>query len=211
MTKIFNSARQEMCYWDPTGFFLWMVLVASCGAVNADPANLYFSLGHGFTKAQKTSYGDLFNKYSVIQKGGREERIAVGRTADHFRFELEGSFYKAAYQSKIISSLLRGVQQKISGMGNLYYDFNKSEEYFNPYLGAGIGVSKIKSVLKTNETNIKQAESKFSFQGIAGLKFNLSSDVSVTVDCRYFTTQKPKFQENKQKVKSINFGVMFKF
>ena len=194
-------------------FVLMLLLFASCKSANANSTEFYFSLGYGFSESGKSSVASLSEIAAVKQNKGKEQRGAIGMTMVPLRLELEGSLYKANYRASLITatSLASGSLQRTSVMGNLYYDFSKTGDCVSPFVGAGVGVSKIKHILNVNSETLKQAESKFSFQGMTGLKITVAPNVDVTIDCRYFTTQKMKFNHERHKTKSINVGIMFKF
>ena len=194
-------------------FFLMLLLFASCKAANANSTEFYVSLGYGFSESGKASVAFPSEAAVVKQNKGKEQRAAIGMAMAPLRLELEGSLYKANYRTSLIAatSLTSGSLQRTSVMGNLYYDFSKIGDCVSPFVGAGIGVSKIKNILNINSETLKQAESKFSFQGMTGLKIKVAPNVDVTIDYRYFTTQKMKFNHERHKAKSINLGIMFKF
>ena len=194
-------------------FVLMLLLFASCKAANANSTEFYFSLGYGFSESGKSSVAFPSEIAVVKQHKGKEQRGAMGITIAPLRLELEGSLYKSNYRASLITatSLASGSLQRTSVMGNLYYDFLKLGDYISPFVGAGIGVSKMKNILNINSETIKQAESKFSFQGMTGLKIKVAPNVDVTIDYRYFTTQKMKFNHERHKTKSINVGIMFRF
>ena len=194
-------------------FFLMLLLFAGCKAANANSTEFYFSLGYGFSESVKSSVAFPSEIAVVKQNKGKEQRGAIGMTIAPLRLELEGSLYKANYRTSLIAaaSLASGLLQRTSVMGNLYYDFSKIGNYISPFVGTGIGVSKIKHTLNVNSETLKQAESKFSFQGMTGLKIKVAPNVDVTIDYRYFTTQKMKFNHERHKAKSLNIGIIFKF
>ncbi len=70
-------------------------------------------------------------------------------------------------------------------MGNVLYDIALGLGGLQPYIGAGLGVARI---------NIEGNghDSVFAYQGIAGIAYNISQNLALWLDYRYFATQDPE-------------------
>ena len=134
--------------------------------------------------------------------------FTMGVSAAPFRFTLESS---ASSKRIPDPGVLKYTQQRFSLMGNIYYDFLPGAALISPYIGVGAGVSKFKNTLETSAAMTKQSQSALSFQGISGLKLQLSEQAALTVDYRYCVTPKVNINSNQRKTKGIHLGVLFTF
>ncbi|HVY03214.1 MAG TPA: outer membrane beta-barrel protein, partial [Caulobacterales bacterium] len=75
-----------------------------------------------------------------------------------------------------------------SVMLNGYYDFNKNG-WFQPYLGAGIGAGRV----SVDSFGFTGASTRFAYQGMAGVAFPVSPQLSVDVGYRYFRVNDLKY------------------
>ena len=60
-------------------------------------------------------------------------------------------------------------------MGNVYFDIHTASR-ISPYIGAGIGIA-----------NVVEADTKFAFQGMAGIAYQLHSVTSLIMEYRYMS------------------------
>lgn len=82
-----------------------------------------------------------------------------------------------------------------SAMGNALYDINTGTR-FTPYLGAGVGVARITADNVRPVVGgfvLDDSDTRFAYQGIAGVSYGLTDNLSVAVDYRYFATTNPDF------------------
>ncbi len=153
-------------------------------------------------------------------------------TAMGVRAELEANYRS---DSKANSNALEGTTfgGEASGkthswglMGNLLYDVNTGTP-FTPYIGVGAGMADVKSKVNTfipataattgGFTNFSDSEWVFAYQAIVGVAYNVTNNLAVTADYRYFATQDPKFDGPIGKVKgeyrnhSAMLGVRYSF
>ena len=83
---------------------------------------------------------------------------------------------------------LDGRYRSIAFMGNILYDTNTGTS-FTPYIGVGAGIAQVH--LKVADFSDK--DWVFAYQGIAGVAYNITNNLALTVDYRYFATVDPKF------------------
>jgi opacity protein-like surface antigen len=218
-------------------------LVVSSGAF-AD--NMYVSIGGGMGKISTvTSTRDFpllnkspgltptdINSVKLFFKNSKNIVGAIGYQFGDVRTELAINSLKANYkkfsQDAIYyfpSDYLSGKVAVNSVFLNGYYDFNLNE-VLTPYIGAGVGMAKIKNTLyhyglHSYINGVWTALSTFkadmsqtlpAYQLIAGTKINLTGQLSLTADYRFFSTVNTiKALNNRLKNHSVNVGLMFGF
>lgn len=126
--------------------------------------------GTGFSKLVKTGF-DL---------GGQ-----VGyRFNKNFRAELAASYLRNSLNT--FNGLLQNSSHLNSGlfMANGYYDIDLGSAVV-PFVGAGIGDIYQHGYVNTVIGNVNKSENDFAYQGIAGVAYNVSQNVSVDVDYHY--------------------------
>jgi len=86
----------------------------------------------------------------------------------------------------------------LSTMGNVIFDLPWSFGGISPYLGVGIGVARI--VQDRNAGGLARyvddTDTKFAYQGIAGLSWNFNPHWSLSLDYRYFAAMDPHFKDS---------------
>lgn len=142
-------------------------------------------------QSAKTDY-DL--GYAVSLQGGyswggpRLEAEVTWRSND---FDLKGKGALAG------TNLDGDYVNSIALMGNLLYDIPTGSAW-TPYLGAGVGVAH----LWAKAGGVKETDSLFAYQGIAGLGYNIDQNLTIKMDYRYFATLDPRFNTDVGVVKS---------
>jgi len=89
---------------------------------------------------------------------------------------------------------LGGSYTSLALMGNLLYDFMPYNQW-TPYLGAGAGAAHLTlDSFNALGTPLGSPDDwEFAYQGIAGVKYAVNQNVSVSLDYRYFATLDPSF------------------
>ncbi len=141
-----------------------------------------------------------------------------------FRLELE-----VAYRTNDIDSITSGgarlagatgEMNSLAFMVNGFYDINTGTA-FTPYVGLGVGYARVSadgiSATGLGFTN-GDDDNKFAYQAIAGVAYQLTPEVALTADYRYFATQDPSFRlssgasvDAEYKTHNIMVGLMLKF
>lgn len=82
----------------------------------------------------------------------------------------------------------------LSGMANLWLDYKLRE--LTPYVGFGVGVSRVKfaDVSITNVDIIDDSDVQFAYQLGAGIAYSLNSTIDLTAGYRFFATLEPSFE-----------------
>lgn len=97
---------------------------------------------------------------------------------------------------------LNGEVKSYSFMANLIYDLGSRANTVTPYVGVGIGLSRVKAEIDglnpvaafgLTTIAIDDADLNFAYQGIAGLAFRLADNLFFDVSYRYFASLEPDF------------------
>ena len=218
-------------------------LVASSGAY-AD--NVYVSVSGGIGKVPSISsnrdfplllkspgiYSTDINSIKLDFKNSKHFTGAIGYQFGDMRTEIAVSSLKANYKKftqvgghYLPAHNFSGKISSNSGFINGYYDFDFSG-MLTPYLGAGVGISKIKNTLYHSgmhdyingvytelpvfKANMNQTLP--AYQLIAGTKINLTGQLALTADYRFFGTIKEMNALNGRLYNhSVNLGLTFGF
>jgi len=164
-------------------------------AAHAESQGFYIGGAGGadFAVDSKASTGAGHNKLQ-LDTGGTG-LLNFGYDFGSFRTELEGA-YSGNDISGTRGATLRnpgGSTETWSVMFNGFYDFHNNSD-FTPYVGGGIGVGFVNASL----TGVRPtgsavglyngSDSTFAYQGIAGISYALTPNLSLTTDYRYFAT-----------------------
>jgi outer membrane protein OmpA-like peptidoglycan-associated protein len=75
-----------------------------------------------------------------------------------------------------------------SAMGNVYYDFNHGGAV-QPYVGLGVGAARLNVNQFFFLALVDDQETSFAYQGMAGLAFAVTDQLTLDVGYRYFATE----------------------
>lgn len=183
------------------------------------------TVGATFPQDLETSAGvsgQLKTGYSIIG--------AIGTTFGPIRGELEGSYrnnqvggvdlFGAGFDGT-------GSTSALSGMANAYFDLPLL--FFRPYVGGGIGVTRLKAndvsayglppvPPYTSLASIDASTTAFAYQLMAGIGFTFIPGLTTTIGYRWFAT--PGYDTNTPigdihinglKVNSVEVGLRFGF
>lgn len=105
----------------------------------------------------------------------------------------------------------------LSGMANMLYDFTPEYPY-HPYIGAGIGVSRISthSIGVNGVTVVDDSTAAFAYQGIAGIELDISPQAAVYLDYHYFAAMNPQLRDTlgekfDTEYKASNFSIGLRY
>jgi OOP family OmpA-OmpF porin len=123
-------------------------------------------------------------------------------------FRVEGEInYHSNKVSSISSSFLpfphsfgaTGSFDTVGLMVNGYYDFLNSSAW-TPYIGGGVGAGHVAAtqigIPSLSSFTASANDWQFAYQGIAGVRYSFTPNVSFSLDYRYFSTLDPKFTVN---------------
>ncbi len=122
--------------------------------------------------------------------------LALGYKFPMFRLEGEVAYYANdldGYSDRNGSGEADGDIKNLSGMLNAYFDFANST-FITPYVGGGVGVAKVD--LSDQSFTWDDSDTVYAYQGMAGVNFALTKQLSIDAEYRYFGTQDPEFDDD---------------
>jgi opacity protein-like surface antigen len=199
-----------------------VVAVAAAGLVTANPASAKFYI---FGSGMWTSVQDADVQQGTGSAGTLEHETGWGIAGGvgyiigpKLRSELE-----IGYRSNDVERLTvpafnapagaaSGDVSVFSGMVSAYYDI-VTWGPITPYLGAGVGFGNIDVDITVAGVNRTHSDTAFAYQGMAGIRYALTTSVDVKVGYRYFALLDPQFGSTESEYASHNveLGVAFKF
>ncbi|CAA7626793.1 Outer membrane protein and related peptidoglycan-associated protein [Candidatus Terasakiella magnetica] len=143
-------------------------------------------VGAGFLQDSKNS-GNGFNYKSSSDAGW----LAIGEVGYAFgpmKLEAEIS-YRANGIDKVAGQNGKGDTSAIAPMVNGVYEF-LPQSAIHPFVGAGIGAAYVNAgTVSQNGTNVyKGGDWQFAYQGFAGVGYDISQNVELKAQYRYFST-----------------------
>lgn len=129
-------------------------------------------------------YIDYDNSYTLSAYAGlhfpMSEGFAINTDLEYFyngKSDLKLTIDDYTYDDKI--------EGKIQGvLFNTYVQFNPNG-FVSPYLGVGLGRSKLTITATNGELDVDGSETSSSAQVTAGLQFNLSKNLAIDTNARY--------------------------
>ncbi len=187
------------------------------------------------------SVGSTLAKYNL--DNGSNFGIAFGQyQGQNLRTEIEYTYRQNDIESigltentgaglNLTSFNLAGDIKAHSGMTNVIWQFsNPTGRWVNPYVGAGVGFVFMDVNATRGGQNVlvdgQDGNSSFAYQLFAGLNTQLSNEMDVFVEYRYFAADQLRLQTNLSNVNggagfltnnfdfetnNINFGIRYKF
>ena len=137
-----------------------------------------------------------------------------------FRSELEFSYRKNSVD-KVRGSSAGGDAKSTSLMLNGLYDFDTGSNWV-PTLGLGIGAARVRDSGIGNLTaagdSVSGSDTRPAYQGIVGLGYKLSDQLTLGLDYRYFASLTPEFRtaagvsvDNDYKSHTVLLGLRYAF
>lgn len=112
-----------------------------------------------------------------------------------FRFEGELA-YRHNGASTFNNAATGGSLSSMAGMGNLIWEYDNSSGIY-PYLGAGIGLAYVSAFdINLGAQTVDDSDVAMAYQGIAGLAFAVTPNLSMTAEYRYFFTEDADFRNS---------------
>ncbi len=210
--------------------FLAPLTLSAAMNLCADPATasekFYAGMSIGISKTQAmqnnslpifSTLSPLFaNKIGDIHfKTGNDARLRLGYEQQNTRTELEAVTFYSGY--KRLNANQRSVEfsagrtKALLALLNVYYDFKQVNPDIFPFAGVGAGMTMIKNRLFLLEGTANRLDQKLICQGITGLMFNIMPRTSLSMDYRYFVTQRLKAFNQRLKSQSLNLGFLVRF
>lgn len=149
----------------------------------------YVGAGLGLVKPKNTTVTDTASR-SVKFENGTMGSLFVGYDyGSNWRSEIELS-RRAADLDSVSGTNAVGEMLATSLMANAIYDFDINSP-LTPYLGAGIGGSKVEfdNASPFGASSINDSDTGLALQGIAGVSYMVNDNVDLFADYRYFTAR----------------------
>jgi opacity protein-like surface antigen len=113
------------------------------------------------------------------------------------RIEAEGFYRRNEPDSDgVVGGPLASGEGEVEAYGAMFNVFY-SPEYLNwpvyPYIGAGVGYAEVETSLALNAFTVNDDDSVLAYQGILGVRWPVTENVSLTLDGRYFSMENPEF------------------
>jgi opacity protein-like surface antigen len=159
---------------------------------------------------------------------------AVGLSLGALRLEGELSYRQSDFDQGTLSSLtagnttfsFSGATGDVGGdvtslgvMGNMWYDFDMGGK-LKPFIGGGIGMAQVEADIDSIAgipVSLSGDDTVFAYQVGAGVGYDVSDKVVVTLGYRFFGTADPEFESGSTTVEgeyqshNIEIGMRFKF
>ncbi len=163
------------------------------------PAQLYIGAEGGWTGLPDRT-DDIIGVTAVTARfnGGFNAGVRGGWEWGPWRFEEEYSYRRNGARdlvgSNFIINGISGNRHTNSIMTNVLYDFTLGYP-ITPHLGFGIGAANVFDGVKLPGIGqlFNNSSWQFGYQGIAGIRYNLSPTFTLDLDYRYFATTQPTF------------------
>lgn len=103
-------------------------------------------------------------------------------------------------------------------MGNALYDFNTGTR-FTPYVGAGVGGARLNfNNVSAGATSIDDSDTVLAYQGLAGVTYQVETNIKLDLGYRYLATEKPSFRtraggtvDSEYDDHAVMFGLRYQF
>ena len=170
-------------------------------AIAASPSGWYGGADLGYNKTEDVSWAFNTGSHPVPFDDGWAGTLKVGKDMGVWRAELE--YDHRSNDAKLFGppgsiDNAKGDISSDSLMFNAYYDFTPTGK-ITPYLGAGIGVSHVQANDIRKDINgcctgiVDGSDDVAAMQVMAGAAYQATPNLDVTLEYRYFFTEKPSF------------------
>lgn len=211
MNNIFQKKILHHCYL----CILAILPLNSLTAAPIDPDDgIYIAVFGGFASLpgniSERNFGNA--KY----KGGFDAGGALGYQGGPIRYEAEISYIRAATKSFNFEGLpaedVRGNANATTYMANVIYNFFHGKSLLTPFIGVGLGFAHINATLNSSNTpRFSATRNKLSYQGLAGLRLEVTDSVAVGAHYRYFTTTHAEKFGRRFQAHTANISLAYKF
>ncbi len=170
-------------------------LSSAATAADRDPG-YYANLGASYIKVEKVSFVDAAVPAGTAALSAADSIDFVGSLGylydSGLRTEFEISFRSNGVDDAITlpeALPLEGEAETdlraLGGMVNMLYDF-ETNSHVLPFVGGGLGVADVNA--RNERVGWTDGDTAVAFQGLAGIEFALSADLSVHGGYRFFAT-----------------------
>ncbi len=166
----------------------------------AEPPGWYIGLGGGWSNLPDMT--GQFSGAGLAAKAQFDNGFVVdGFVGHNFGwFSAEGELAYRRHEAHALSlggaplGAVSGNASSLAGMVNGIVNLMPHSQ-LSPYLGAGAGIARVELDRLTGGgiTGISDDTTRFAYQGIAGVSYTVTPQVSLALDYRYFATLDPIF------------------
>jgi opacity protein-like surface antigen len=152
----------------------------------------YIRAEGGWNYTDDNSYGTSVGQVNTKYDSGYMAGGAVGMQTGPMRYEVEAFQNKAKVKSLSAAGIAQpganGSMQLGAVMGNVYYDFGSHN--LKPYIGGGVGMGRLKADNQRSSftTYADDSDTVLAYQGMAGVKYDLTPNWAVNGEYRYIGT-----------------------
>jgi OmpA-OmpF porin, OOP family len=116
------------------------------------------------------------------------------------RVSLDVGYGQTPLNINIPGTALTNKAGQLTGLVNLSYDFFPTS-VITPYVGAGLGVAFI-------DSNSSLGSTQFAWDALVGVRYNISNQMTFTIEGRYVGTTNPSVNVNGQTFTGQNHNIM---
>jgi outer membrane protein OmpA-like peptidoglycan-associated protein len=168
-----------------------LALAALVGAARAD--GFYIGGEAGWTSLEDHTFHTPLGSAKAVHSDGYNVGGRGGYEWGPWRFEGEVSYRENDVDHGVISGFrvngIKGNKTSVALMANALYDFTFGWP-ITPHIGFGIGLADVGVGLKVPGIGkfVSDDDWAFAYQAIAGARYNITPQIAVDLDYRYFAT-----------------------
>ncbi len=185
------------------------LVLASNVLVAATPIDGFYSSAFGGYSMTPT----FINHAQTFNQGGYDAGLNFGYKSYPMRYEGEVSYYDSGVNAYSINHRkqtgVRGYDQAVLGLANVYYDLPELIATLQPFIGAGVGFAwaqqnvSSSGPIQVNELN--NTKSTFAYQATGGISYHFAENYSLYLAYRFIgTSSVTSFNQ-------ANAGVTYRF
>lgn len=203
--------------------------LAVCLSANVAMADWYVSGSVGYTNVSDQESTGPSREVDAEYDSDTSFSAAVGYIIPdtNYRAEVEFTRRKNDVDNLAFNNVGRVAQGDISSRSiflNGYYDFNQVHERFVPYVGAGIGITRVDVDVQYGRADFNGDDSVLAFQAIAGVNYKATDKLNIFTDVKYHVTNDPELNrfggpapaanvelDSEYDTYSVNVGLRYNF
>lgn len=175
--------------------------------------------GYAYLPNNVQSYYGGVKRSDVGYWHGYDAGGNIGYKSEPMRYEGELTYLNANLKKFKINGVQQtqvgGYNNAILAMANAYLDVPKMGTLLQPFLGVGIGYAWIHAILNSqgpsSASTFTGQNTKFAYQGTAGLTYNFAENYALTLAYRYVATTKVDELGKIFQANLGNLGVVYRF
>lgn len=152
-------------------------------------------------------------------RNGYDAGGSIGFKSTPLRYEGEITYINTELEHFKINGItqtgIKGHNQVLLGMANVYFDFPNFQRCLEPYLGVGLGYGYVDGFFKGTGPSLfsrfEASESVVAYQGMAGITYNFAETYSLNIGYRYVATEKVDHFGKLFQAHLANIGVVYRF